>query len=470
MEVLRLIRSWRNTLAPINKIPPEILTLIPDFWDKDDYDTEGQVIALTHVCQTWREMFTSRSSLWTYLDCQYADKTRAYLERSKSSPIDVYIERDGCLFPGDAFLEIDPPAIHRLKAMAIYGTAELFHDITTKLSHPAPLLKDLSIYGGRELEHSPMITTPLFNGGLPSLRKLDLHCVRTNLPWRNAINLTSFALVRTQSKISIKQLLDFFEGAPHLREVELRSVLLTPTDQNGRLVSLTCLKNLTICWDRPISLLIGHLSIPVGADLTTELESYPRIEDHLPRSLDNLGNLSNFTKLHVCLRMRHSYIEFTGPNGEVRIASFDYGINTGSSMLASLAGFDTSTTEHLEISYGDANSEDLRQALLPMKNLYTLTVPLPVGVRSLARALDPGTDLSNVLICPKLEEFAVHVGKDGFDIESVVGMAAARASRGAKLKFVRIVNREAITWMDTSELGKHVAHVEYDHEGVDEEG
>ncbi|KAF9789163.1 hypothetical protein BJ322DRAFT_992374, partial [Thelephora terrestris] len=79
------IRSLRNTLAPINKIPDEILALIPDYYWYN-FERPGP-IALTHVCRTWREVFTSRSSLWTHLDCKYPEQTRAYLERSKSSPL-----------------------------------------------------------------------------------------------------------------------------------------------------------------------------------------------------------------------------------------------------------------------------------------------------------------------------------------------------------------------------------------------
>ncbi|KAF9645561.1 hypothetical protein BDM02DRAFT_3079455, partial [Thelephora ganbajun] len=79
------IRSCWNRLAPINRLPPDILILIPNFWDKR---SRGRfVIALTHVCRAWREIFTSRSSLWTDFHCMDAEKTRVYLERSKSSPI-----------------------------------------------------------------------------------------------------------------------------------------------------------------------------------------------------------------------------------------------------------------------------------------------------------------------------------------------------------------------------------------------
>jgi len=32
LEILHLIRSWRNAVVPISKIPPQILSLVPDFW------------------------------------------------------------------------------------------------------------------------------------------------------------------------------------------------------------------------------------------------------------------------------------------------------------------------------------------------------------------------------------------------------------------------------------------------------
>ena len=49
-EVLRLVRSIKNSLAPISRIPPEILSLIPDHYDK--YRADQNLIALTHVCHT----------------------------------------------------------------------------------------------------------------------------------------------------------------------------------------------------------------------------------------------------------------------------------------------------------------------------------------------------------------------------------------------------------------------------------
>ena len=60
-------------------------------------------------------MFTSRSSLWTNFDCEDVEKTRVYLERSKSSPIKVWLDRDYVLFLHDPFLQIVPRAVGRLE-------------------------------------------------------------------------------------------------------------------------------------------------------------------------------------------------------------------------------------------------------------------------------------------------------------------------------------------------------------------
>ena len=38
LEVLKLVWSLKNSIAPINQIPSEVLSLIPDHWFKDNMD------------------------------------------------------------------------------------------------------------------------------------------------------------------------------------------------------------------------------------------------------------------------------------------------------------------------------------------------------------------------------------------------------------------------------------------------
>ena len=112
------------------------------------------------------------------------------------------------------------------------------------------------------------------------------------------------------------------------------------------------------------------------------------------------------------------------------------------------------------------------QALVPMQNLHALTISRCKNLHRFIRALDPDTNSSNALTCPQLEELVLCIHrKDGFDVESVARMAAARTSRGAKLQFVRIVSlgRGDPIPVDVSELSKHVSHVEHGCKGVDED-
>ena len=214
-------------------------------------------------------MFISRSSLWTEFDCEDEDKTRVYLERSKSSPINLTLGRDGGLPPRDPFFQIIPHAIGRLKSLIVYGTSEHLQDITAQLSQFAPLLENLGIHGGCESapHRSPVLTPTLFGGDLSSLRELCLMSVRTELPWRNMVNLTAFALAHMPpGEISVRRVLDFLEGAPHLREAEFRITALTSGAQTERLVSLACLKWMEIDNCGPSSLLLRSEERRVGKE------------------------------------------------------------------------------------------------------------------------------------------------------------------------------------------------------------
>ena len=461
LKILHLIRFWRNRLAPVSRIPPEILALIPDFWNHDDDDRDQDVITLTHVCRAWREVFTSRSSLWTNLNCENKDQAHVYLERSKSLPVNLSLNADDDLPSYHPFFEIIPRAIGRLRSLSIGVEGDL-QTITAHLFRPAPLLEELSICGDSDCSN-PVLTPTLFNGDLSSLRKLRLNCVRTWLPWRNMINLTSFKLVHTPpNEVTVRQLLDFFEGAPRLRTVDLYSVTLAPGAQNGRLVSLACLEIMGMTGSGSASLLLNHLLIPVGAHLKVEVDlPSPPIKDHPPRFLDNLRNLPNFTTVDLYSAYGWKpHIQFNGPNGQVRMIPRTFRVDRTRLVLEYLDQFDTSRTEQLTINHGNSPSSDsLYRALLPMKHLHTLTLRHCARSHIFIYALHPDMNSSGVLVCPKLEELVIVLSGGTLDVKSVIGVVAARAARGAKVTSVRITGRKPVG-TDILELRKHVLHVE----------
>ena len=459
----------KNRLAPISRLPPEVLALVPDSWDlHNGSQTDQALIGLTHVCRTWRTIFTSCSSLWTNFDCRDADKTRVYLERAKSSPIYLWLKRDGALSPRDPFLQIIPQANGQLKSLSIEGSSENLRDITTHLSHPTPLLERLYLDGGfeSEPEQYPTLTTTIFAGHLSSLRQLRLQHIRTGLPWRNMINLTSFVLGHIPPDgTSTSQLLDFFEGAPHLRTIKLNSATPISSGQNGRLVALDYLERMDFNGGGPSSLLLDHLLIPVGARLGIHVDCFgPTLDDHLPRSLDNLRNLSNFTDVY--LGEIYPRARFRGPNGQLYMTTSNK--NPACMVVEFLARFDASKAERLEIADNiHLSSGPPYQALLAMENLHTLVLSQWSDTQGIVHALEPDPSLPNVVVCPKLEELVFIPYNDwgGFNIGSVTEMARVRASSGAKLKVIRLVGGHNVFGPGALlELRKHVSRVEYDPE------
>ena len=425
-------------------------------------------IGLTHVCRAWKEIFASHSPLWTHFDCVGKSKTRLYLERSKSSPINLSLVRvppsrfRDSLPPCDPFFQIVPHAIERLKSLSVKAIPRIVQTVITSLSRPAPLLEEIMIAVCREYKPGgdPVLASPLFDGALPLLRKLHLESVRTELPWRDMINLTSFKLVHTS--VSIGQLLDFFQSAPSLREVELLSATPTSGVQNQQLVSLGCLERMVIEGDEPPHLLLDHLLIPLGASLTTQATFLTSIiEDLLPRSLGNLKNLSDFTTVLLSadedLRM-----EFIGPNGKLSMVSIDPEGDPTSLMFEALAHFDTSKTKRLKIHCGSSPfNGPLHRALLPMENLRSLTLSQCKLPHLLIDALRPRTvNLLETIVCPGLEELCI----DGevFDIRYLIEVAAARAEMGSQLNSVKVATWHGFrhTAADALELRKHVLHVE----------
>ena len=74
-----------------------------------------------------------------------------------------------------------------------------------------------------------------------------------------------------------------------------------------------------------------------------------------------------------------------------------------------------------------------------MKDLSALTLEYCENLHEFVCVLDPSKNLSKDMVWPKLEEFVIeHRGK--LDIRAVIGMAAARESRGVKLNSIWILS------------------------------
>ena len=459
-----MVRTIKNLFAPINWVPPEVLSLIPDYCDMDD-----DLIALTHVCRSWREVFTSRASSWTFLDCVDLDKTNVYIQRSRGSPLEIC--PTGC-HHHDALL-LTLPLTGRLKALTISGSHFILR-LTKHFGSQAPLPEKLDIQV-RSARPAPTKGS-IFGGNLSSLRELRLYAVLTNLPWENLTNLTTFEFHQVPGvKISVTQLLDFFERAPLLRAIVLVDSLPGSSDAPyKRVVSLPHLRLLRINARQPHSILLNHLHIPIDTLVTLEFKlnhnSTP-ISHYFPTPLDNLNNISHITSIDLSFNSGVA-MRLKGPSGGLRVLGT--WINGGSPppvldlrLLRSLNEFPISTTETFAITLHDGSADPKTeesgtyQTLLLMSNLRILTL---IDCIDLVFVLNPGRNTPNVVVCPKLEELILYVqeGREESCIDGLLEMVKERTSRGVELSTIVVVcRRELIPVEKAFGLRKYVEHVEY---------
>ena len=115
------------------------------------------------------ELSISRPSLWNLLDCVDVDKTRAYLKRSKSLPLKVFLKKDekGTHYPNDALQLVDPH-IRRVWTLIVVADREnVLPDLVTHFSHRLPLLENLLIK--IRCFNTPILDHTLFGVDLSSL-------------------------------------------------------------------------------------------------------------------------------------------------------------------------------------------------------------------------------------------------------------------------------------------------------------
>lgn len=389
-----------------------------------------------------------------------AEKTRVYLERSRTAPINVWLKRKLKLglIHNDPFLQISPHAISRLKHLSVETTEpEHFQDIIRHFCRPVPPLLEVLTIDCDDVHSSPVLPAGLFDGVLSSLRELHLHFVQTELPWKNMNNLTSFSFslaytFRARFKISVDNFLDFFERSPHLVEIKLALGAAKRTHRGERRVELKYLRRLSIHGVHPPRRLLDHLSVPVGANVSIKFSKHPGpyLEDHLSRSLDNLKSFSHFTKIRLCYKFAEGSMRFTGPNGQVSVAACPPGRHGERVVCKFLARLDTSQTRCLELVDSTFPTE-LGELLASLSNLRTLIIPECKDIyKSFLICQHIRFSPNGSLVCPKLEELVLpfHI-PELFDETPVVDIAVERALAGSPLKLVKFI----FSWYPSTKEG-----------------
>jgi hypothetical protein len=215
---LVVVRRWKNSFAPINRIPLDILCLIPTH-----LSSQKDRFHASFVCRHWRRVFIQHAALWSQLKLtNQEDYVTTLLERAKGSALDVVAIRGAPL----GTVTLLSPHTRQIRHLRFpYNDWTDILTFSEVNSGPLPLLRTLDICLAQP--NDPFATLnppslPLFSGAV-NLEEFAFHSEYSRLLNRFAFpNITTFKLTTSPAlEFSALDLLGFLQASPTLQMVKV---------------------------------------------------------------------------------------------------------------------------------------------------------------------------------------------------------------------------------------------------------
>ena len=418
MGVINVVSRLINALMPINKLPPEILGMIPMYGDR----TPKDLVAVSSVCSYWRNTFIATPSLWTTLDGKGLEKSRAWVERSGTLPIQLLAPGS----PNPEVLEFLAPHYQRLGTVHLPELAvreEGAVSILPKLLRPGPLLRHICVV----IHSFEGLDVPVsMTGEFTSLEDLRVSGFPTSIANLRTPNLRNLKL---DGAFDLINLLDLLESSPLLERLTFD--LVSPRDDvgvvhsivesvtTGRKVTLEKLKQAGfLCEGFKI---LQHLLLPTSNAI--EIEMPPHYGDDAVNGYSQL--LSHLPMFHQVRSIEFDIRGFLdqsasleGPNGTLKLLTNDIDDPTTSiNFLRLLTQYSTNFIQKLRIPnlyLSPIDFDHVSGFLKSLENLHSIHLEqsatqclLPLGTSHCLRLKDIYVwDSSPTLLqCGRLKEF-----------------------------------------------------------------
>jgi hypothetical protein len=221
---LNVVREWKNSFVPINRIPSDVLSLIPTY-----LSSQKDRFRATFVCRHWRTVFLQYAALWSRLVLgKDVECVATLLDRAKGSALDVVTDYN----PPLAAMTLLSPHAQRIRHLEFPSNrcADIltFSEVN---SGPLPLLRTLTIRitaWDRNRHDQPNALTTLLLPILSGATNLEEFVFDLQLSSNRLIplnrfvfpNLTTFKLTCTTPEFNASDFLGFLQSSPTLRTVE----------------------------------------------------------------------------------------------------------------------------------------------------------------------------------------------------------------------------------------------------------
>ena len=470
-NLLPKFKALRNVLAPIHKLPPEILSQIPRFLPFRD------LVVATQVCRYWRTTLISCGTLWCNIDSARGPEALTCLHRSKGSPIHVRVRK----IPDDEVLARLFPHTGRIKTLNLKSRWSVAQSVFTRFTDPAPNLETLKVVCSPPTAAAGPVPSTLLTGNLPNLRSFTLQGLASDLINFALPNLTYFEMSSVTSSpipISLTNLLAFLERSPLLESVHIdfhgECVHDVP---HRRRISLKALQTLYISGSGLVghgdNSLLARLDLPKGVDATVVLliqdGSANAIAYAIPPYPDRLPFLSGVKRIHAEVHPSNGRCHFRlfGENGKVTVLArwpitnpdLD---NLVFGSIQSFLPFSTDEVEEFYIHGYRASGDSCLPALRAFESLPNLQSILMLHCDNtvLLRALRQPTQHLTV---PKLRMMELYLNpRTEVSGQELMELVRYRASRDMRLEKLSIISPEVIVPVaEVMALKPYVALVEY---------
>jgi len=214
--------SVPTTISATDRLPPEMLVAIfthlskPEPPRRKTSDFVRDLVSVTHVCRSWRQVAITAQELWTEVTMMNLKAVKVFLERSGAVPLNVELLLGSWTVADDNLLKAVVPHTRRFRQLSVLRRRGLGSIKSMPFTEPAPLLERLVIR--HPLGEQPVL---LFDDQTPRLRELVLFA--NGLWLQNQLgNLTSLHINLshvTQTHSGFLPFFDMLRRCPVLEEM-----------------------------------------------------------------------------------------------------------------------------------------------------------------------------------------------------------------------------------------------------------
>ncbi|TCD68945.1 hypothetical protein EIP91_009335 [Steccherinum ochraceum] len=198
-QMIVSLKTKRNTLVPINRLPPEILaevfrlcTRILDIFIPpsrewfDEFKNDRFIypwIALTHVCHHWRYTALATPDLWgtIHLGATSSDVRKAFVARAKFAPLYIDVLGVDDFVRDASMLRASLPLLDRAQSIEFNLPQDYFTEVLSQFPTTLPRLRRLVLHPRLREEHNATLPIFLTRCTLPALQVLSVS--EYALPW-----------------------------------------------------------------------------------------------------------------------------------------------------------------------------------------------------------------------------------------------------------------------------------------------